>query len=329
MDFNPLKPFPSMVLAWIHFLGLSGFLYKWRNGSFVDLKKPLTSQILVNRKVPKVEFEALPAVSFTYGRYGHLKGLCLSTLIDENIDVDKGRVSDSLAKEFNSTAMGDSFGPWVIVERKYRGYQVGIQSHKAKIMATRLEGSRFEALNSLDKDGLGTGNVGEGLDKSVGHAGVVSGEPACINILKNASPTILFDNSSMHINLTFESPIKTVVDLNAEFLDPNRHSVVTFKENFDLNSSTNKVKDRALSCENPIDNAKKVVSGGKRAKCRLGNIINISIKSRGGHFKIAGSSRFPLLKAMNSMAKILNTQMELVKENTNVLNVSADSPNAS
>lgn len=29
MDFNPLKPFPSMVLAWIHFLGLSMFLYKW------------------------------------------------------------------------------------------------------------------------------------------------------------------------------------------------------------------------------------------------------------------------------------------------------------
>ncbi|MBA0741775.1 hypothetical protein Gogos_014903 [Gossypium gossypioides] len=100
-------------------IGLSGFLYKWRvlgeikilvgkvakldikidNGArgrfarmaiFVDLEKPLTFQILVNRKVQKVEFEALPAVCFTYGRYGHLKGLCLSTLIDQNIDVDKG-----------------------------------------------------------------------------------------------------------------------------------------------------------------------------------------------------------------------------------------------
>ncbi|MBA0860912.1 hypothetical protein Goshw_022452 [Gossypium schwendimanii] len=389
MDFNPLKPFPSMVLAWIHFLGLPGFLYKWRvfgeiknlvgkvtkldieidNGArgrfarmavFVDLEKPLTSQILVNRKVQKVEFEALPAVCFTYGRYGHLKGLRLSTLIDRNIDVDKGRVSDSLAKEFNSTAMGDSFGPWVIVERKYRRYQVGIQSHKAKIMATRLEGSRFEALNSLDiisvekgegesaalgakfqqrpfiknlkgkrkwprigpsdremkdsknmgqtpvmrtnelrgnfsfeKDGLGTGNVGEGLDKSVGHAGVVSGL------------------EQLEIQHSLDAPSQ-------------KHAGQAWGR-----STKREPADGALSCENPIDNAKKVVSGGKRAKCRLGNIINISIKSRGGHFKIAGSSRFPLPKAMNSMTKILSTQMELVKENTDVLNVSADSPNAS
>ncbi|KAK5786695.1 hypothetical protein PVK06_041338 [Gossypium arboreum] len=28
LDFNPLKPFPNMVLAWIHFSGMPGFLYK-------------------------------------------------------------------------------------------------------------------------------------------------------------------------------------------------------------------------------------------------------------------------------------------------------------
>ncbi|KAH1096672.1 hypothetical protein J1N35_013593 [Gossypium stocksii] len=80
VDFNPLKLFPSMVLAWIHFLGTTSFLYKRqvleeigsligkvaqldiKTGSgirgqfarmviFVDLEKSLVSQILVNRKI--------------------------------------------------------------------------------------------------------------------------------------------------------------------------------------------------------------------------------------------------------------------------------------
>ncbi|PPS19913.1 hypothetical protein GOBAR_AA00672 [Gossypium barbadense] len=77
MDFNPLKPFPSMVLAWIHFLGLSMFLYKCR--------------------------------------YGYLKGHCPSTLIDQNIEVNKGRISDSLDKESNSTI--NWLGMWEVVSR--------------------------------------------------------------------------------------------------------------------------------------------------------------------------------------------------------------------
>lgn len=140
MDFNPLKPFPSTVLAWIHFPRLPGLLYKRRvlgeiinfvgkvakldikteSGVrdrvakmivFIDLEKLFTSQILVNGKVQRVEFEALPTVCFTCSRYGYLKGHCPSTLIDQNIEVNKGRISDSLDKESNSTVIGKSFGP--------------------------------------------------------------------------------------------------------------------------------------------------------------------------------------------------------------------------
>lgn len=82
-----------------------------RMAIFVDLEKPFTSQILVNGKVQRVEFEALPTVCFTCSRYGYLKGHCPSTLIDQNIEVNKGRISDSLDKESNSTVIGKSFGP--------------------------------------------------------------------------------------------------------------------------------------------------------------------------------------------------------------------------
>ncbi|PPD92053.1 hypothetical protein GOBAR_DD11006 [Gossypium barbadense] len=73
---------------------------------FIDLEKLFTSQILVNGKVQRVEFAALLAVCFTCGRYGHLKGVCPFTLVDQNIDANKGRVSKSLAKKFNSTVTG-------------------------------------------------------------------------------------------------------------------------------------------------------------------------------------------------------------------------------
>ncbi|PPS06513.1 hypothetical protein GOBAR_AA14134 [Gossypium barbadense] len=88
VDFYPSRPFPYGVLAWIRFLGLSGFLYQkkileeisslvgevvkldiktdnqergqfTRMAIFVDLEKPLTSQVLVNGRLQQVEFEPL------------------------------------------------------------------------------------------------------------------------------------------------------------------------------------------------------------------------------------------------------------------------------
>ncbi|KAK5826605.1 hypothetical protein PVK06_021531 [Gossypium arboreum] len=77
VEFYPLKPFPSVVTAWIRFPGLPGFLYKkmileeigslvgkvmkldfktdsGARGQFarmavsIDLKQPLTSQVSIN-----------------------------------------------------------------------------------------------------------------------------------------------------------------------------------------------------------------------------------------------------------------------------------------
>ncbi|TYI47201.1 hypothetical protein E1A91_D13G156300v1 [Gossypium mustelinum] len=89
VDFNPLKPFPSMILAWIRFSGLPRFLYKnWvleeigslvrkvakldiktNTGArdqfammavFVDLKKPVTLQVLINEMVQRVKLRLYP-----------------------------------------------------------------------------------------------------------------------------------------------------------------------------------------------------------------------------------------------------------------------------
>ncbi|MBA0704233.1 hypothetical protein Golax_016503 [Gossypium laxum] len=168
VDFDPLRPFPSVVMAWIHFLGLLGFLYKkyilkeTRNlvgqvvkldvkidsesrGQFarmvvsVDLGKPLTSQVLINGRVQQVEFEALPNVCFSCGKYGHPKSSCSSSLTDQTIH---GRKEDSpkvINNEADPTAMRDAFGPWMVVERKSRCNQAGKQNHQPKFLEENLE----------------------------------------------------------------------------------------------------------------------------------------------------------------------------------------------
>ncbi|KAK8361679.1 hypothetical protein V6Z12_A03G054100 [Gossypium hirsutum] len=102
-----LTPYPSVVMAWIRLLGLSGYLYKRKIieaigglirkvvkldlqtdtrtrgrfaflAVFINLDMPLVSQVLVDGAVQRVEYEALPMVCFNCGKYGHVKDLCLA-----------------------------------------------------------------------------------------------------------------------------------------------------------------------------------------------------------------------------------------------------------
>ncbi|MFQ6650673.1 hypothetical protein Gotur_022816, partial [Gossypium turneri] len=54
---------------------------------YIDLGKPLVSQILVNGVVQRIEFESLRFVYFSCGRFGHMKDLCLSIGSTKDIDV--------------------------------------------------------------------------------------------------------------------------------------------------------------------------------------------------------------------------------------------------
>ncbi|MBA0804771.1 hypothetical protein Gohar_004338 [Gossypium harknessii] len=86
VDFNPSKAFPSVVLTWIRFPGLPGFLNKRKVLEQIwKFDKPLTSQVLINGKFQIIEFEALPAVCFAYGRYGHVKGSCHFEMVELNL----------------------------------------------------------------------------------------------------------------------------------------------------------------------------------------------------------------------------------------------------
>ncbi|MBA0784977.1 hypothetical protein Gotri_025824, partial [Gossypium trilobum] len=115
---------------------------------YVNLDKPLVSQVLINGKIQRIEYEFLPMVCFHYGHYRHLKEVCL----------EKSTVS-SMAKETTTSisikmvvvATGEehqSFRPWMLVERKSRRKSRDLPNKGTGILAKNTEGSRFKALNS-------------------------------------------------------------------------------------------------------------------------------------------------------------------------------------
>ncbi|TYI36370.1 hypothetical protein ES332_A03G136500v1 [Gossypium tomentosum] len=69
---------------------------------YVNLEKPLVSQILVNGRTQMVEYESLSTIYFHCGRYGHVENMC-NFKIPESTVVKDG-----------------NYGPWMIVERKSR-----------------------------------------------------------------------------------------------------------------------------------------------------------------------------------------------------------------
>ncbi|XP_039009957.1 uncharacterized protein LOC120138570 [Hibiscus syriacus] len=148
-DFTSSQLFPSRIVAWIRLPGLSATLYKRslitnigecigkvvkidyktetdRRGRFarmavsVDLKKPLTSKLLINGRVQIVEYESLPTICFSCGRYGHVKDICPDKIIVDKLDSNyqKEQISEPHLSITNQNS--EPFGPWMVVERRQR-----------------------------------------------------------------------------------------------------------------------------------------------------------------------------------------------------------------
>ncbi|KAH1092032.1 hypothetical protein J1N35_019289 [Gossypium stocksii] len=112
-EFSPLQPFSNVVLAWIRLHRLPGYMYKMKTlgeiGSmfgrftkldfnndsktrghvarmvvYVNLDKPLMSQVLINGKTQQVEYESLPMICFSCDRHGHVKELCSTPIENMN-----------------------------------------------------------------------------------------------------------------------------------------------------------------------------------------------------------------------------------------------------
>ncbi|KAH1066052.1 hypothetical protein J1N35_031039 [Gossypium stocksii] len=174
-DFSPSQAYPSMVLAWIRRPGLLVFLYKRRileeiggiigkvvrldfntdsrtRGRFarmavyINLDKPLVAQVIVNGLHQKVEYEALPTICFTCGKYGHIKELCAAMQPGSSSGKEQNYVSPA---KVTNEGDGAVYGPWMVVEKKNRRNYRNINSSE-NLRDQGKSGSRFDALTNIE-----------------------------------------------------------------------------------------------------------------------------------------------------------------------------------
>ncbi|KAK5772409.1 hypothetical protein PVK06_048697 [Gossypium arboreum] len=160
-----LVKFQDTVLTWIRLPNLSGHLDKRkiieviggligkvvkldtqtdnqirgryaRLAVYINLDRPLTSQVLIASLIQRVEYEALLTVCFECGKYGHVKEMCTSVVLNQNSsDVEKlteasqdmpmvreGSLPYESSNGGNSGSdgkvKGPDFEPWMVVERR-------------------------------------------------------------------------------------------------------------------------------------------------------------------------------------------------------------------
>ncbi|KAK5784734.1 hypothetical protein PVK06_039261 [Gossypium arboreum] len=153
-NFDPAKPYLSLVKFWIRLPGLPGHLYNWkilleirelvgkvvgldfntdnrargrfaRMVVFVNLDKSLISQILINGILQHIEYESLSVVCFTCNRYNHGNELCPTAkmvVVEEGEQSAGVRIgeSDAAIESTNREVDSVNYGPWVLVEKKSR-----------------------------------------------------------------------------------------------------------------------------------------------------------------------------------------------------------------
>ncbi|MBA0736956.1 hypothetical protein Gogos_010442 [Gossypium gossypioides] len=187
MAFDPSQAYPNMVITWIRFPGLLGYLYKHKimaeigemvgkvvkldmntdnrmRGRFawmavyVNLEKPLVSKILINGHSQRVEYEYLPTICFHCGKYGHVKDNC--SFRSDGINMEKKTAPFKMLPENHNMVedgkveKNENYGPWMIVERRSRkNFRDNVQ-HSYGNQENKTKGAGSSLVNKIWAESL-------------------------------------------------------------------------------------------------------------------------------------------------------------------------------
>ncbi|KAK5775463.1 hypothetical protein PVK06_043358 [Gossypium arboreum] len=87
-----------------------------RMAVYINLGKPLLSQVLINGNIQRIEYESLPVVCFSCGRYGHFKEACTWAKEVVTNPVGKDLMADMAMADAGTVVDEGPFGPWMIME---------------------------------------------------------------------------------------------------------------------------------------------------------------------------------------------------------------------
>ncbi|KAK5793701.1 hypothetical protein PVK06_034854 [Gossypium arboreum] len=156
-----------------------------RMAVYVELDKPLVSQILINGLKQNMEYESLSTICFSCGRYGHMEKSCMFR--NSGVTGEKSFTSHEELSEIRETIKDSSgkkdenYGPWMIVERKsrllnnrdsYKNIDEGVLSRNKGKEIFNGKYTKKE-VGSFQKDSLDLGksnNNNNCKDKEVGHS---------------------------------------------------------------------------------------------------------------------------------------------------------------
>ncbi|KAL9445616.1 hypothetical protein AB3S75_018585 [Citrus x aurantiifolia] len=170
----------------------------------VSLGSPLISQFLLDGRIQRIEYEALPTICFGCGKYGHISASCPDNLIletrgEKTTDMAPGEPTNAKSEVSTMAANPDNpkFGPWMIVARRgnYRGNKgrTDAKEPHQNSYGKQRTGSRFGVLHQES-----------GLDND---AGVVSNETTTMdNYKKTVDPT---KDKDKRISRDFKGPTQT------------------------------------------------------------------------------------------------------------------------
>ncbi|MFQ6619714.1 hypothetical protein Gotur_000108 [Gossypium turneri] len=121
---------------------------------FVDLGQPLISNIKINDRIQRVEYESLSMVCFYCGRYSNNQEICpyksgqdTTSMIDVNqLPRETSGVPKCVEEE--------RYGPWMLVERRQKkGVKLVLAKTGRATVVGERNGTRFESLSG-DLEGL-------------------------------------------------------------------------------------------------------------------------------------------------------------------------------
>ncbi|MBA0566849.1 hypothetical protein Golob_011623 [Gossypium lobatum] len=192
---------------------------------FINLDRSLVSQVLVNGEIQWVIYKALLTTCFSFGKYGHVKEMCLSLAVNPVSESKKwrqlGTEKETLGSRF---AALNGMGEMIVDEGGTESLRLGI----SKGLDVGFEAQEGIIQQVETRVGAGT-SLGDGYagltSKQLGKRPMVIGGEA--NIHKGG----LGFGIVTHFNPTFEDTRGTDVTLDGTVLDSGKHTAITFKEN--------------------------------------------------------------------------------------------------
>ncbi|KAE8691536.1 hypothetical protein F3Y22_tig00110890pilonHSYRG01734 [Hibiscus syriacus] len=198
MHFRTSQAYPTIVMAWIRFPDISNRRKFARVAVYIGLKKPLISRVVIGDKVQPMEYENLPLVCFTCGRFGQLKDAFSQPVAPSSNSRKDSPIVTALASVPNDTAQRTElntsptvepssqsdqtlYGPWMIVQRRRLRPQTDNTRKQNAIKVTKSSGPRFDTLAASPTINFNFGHI-EGANP--GSNNVVS---SVINLPKTAA----------------------------------------------------------------------------------------------------------------------------------------------